>query len=61
MCVGTPERLRIDCVGFEAKAYCATAWRGSSANCAHFAHGIYPSAGAIGIPGLYVTEDPGSR
>ncbi|NQU41526.1 MAG: formaldehyde dehydrogenase, glutathione-independent [Lentisphaerae bacterium] len=58
--VGEPEvDAAVDCVGFEAK--------GHGANCSHEAPAtvlnsvmeVTRAAGSIGIPGLYVTGDPG--
>ncbi|CAN5820838.1 hypothetical protein BH24BAC1_BH24BAC1_37090 [soil metagenome] len=59
--VGVPEvDAAVDCVGFEA--------RGHGANCSHehpatvlnAAMEITRAGGSIGIPGLYVTGDPGA-
>jgi len=44
-------------VGFEARAMAA----GSARHRAEPGDGDHPAAGAIGIPGLYVTEDPGAH
>jgi glutathione-independent formaldehyde dehydrogenase len=48
----------IDCVGFEAKGSAGTDQPAAVLN---QAMDVTRPAGSIGIPGLYVTEDPGAR
>jgi len=60
--LGVPEvDCAIDCVGFEARP--RSGWQGRrSAGCrAQRPDEITRAAGAIGIPGLYVTDDPGAK
>src|SRR4029077_10346740 len=61
--LGTPEvDCAIDCVGFEAKAQ-GTGGKGIEARAVGL-NSLMESAraaGAIGIPGLYVTDDPGAK
>src|SRR5712664_2733510 len=60
--VGVPEvDSAIDCVGFEARAYGAAHGKEAPAIVLNSLMSITRPAGAIGIPGLYVTEDPGSQ
>ena len=57
--LGVPEvDAAVDCVGFEAKGH----RDGTEQNAAvlNQAMEVTRAAGAIGIPGLYVTEDPGA-
>jgi glutathione-independent formaldehyde dehydrogenase len=57
--LGVPEvDAAVDCVGFEAKGH----QDGTEQNAAvlNQAMEVTRAAGAIGIPGLYVTEDPGA-
>ncbi|GAN89419.1 formaldehyde dehydrogenase, glutathione-independent [Gluconobacter cerinus] len=57
--IGTPEvDSFIDAVGFEAKGYDGTE---QPAVILNQAMEVTRPAGAIGIPGLYVTEDPGAH
>ncbi|MDT7675316.1 MAG: glutathione-independent formaldehyde dehydrogenase [Pseudonocardiales bacterium] len=58
--LGVPEvDAAVDCVGFEAKGH----KDGTEENAAvlNQAMQVTRAAGGIGIPGLYVTEDPGAR
>src|ERR1700737_1211606 len=58
--VGVPEvDSAIDCVGFEARAYGAAHGKEAPAIVLNSLMSITRPAGAIGIPGLYVTEEPG--
>jgi glutathione-independent formaldehyde dehydrogenase len=60
--VGVPEvDSAIDCVGFEARAYGAAHGKEAPAIVLNSLMSITRPAGSIGIPGLYVTEDPGSK
>lgn len=59
--VGKPEvDAAVDAVGFEAKAHGAKGEE-APATVLNSLMTIVRAAGGIGIPGLYVTEDPGSR
>jgi glutathione-independent formaldehyde dehydrogenase len=59
--VGKPEvDAAIDAVGFEAKAQ-GKKGEEAPATVLNSLMSIVRAAGAIGIPGLYVTEDPGSK
>ena len=49
----------VDCVGFEAHGHSAEAKREAPATVLNSPMGITWARGALGIPGLYVTEDPG--
>lgn len=49
----------VDCVGFEARGHGADAKREAPATVLNSLMEITRAAGAIGIPGLYVTGDPG--
>src|SRR6266705_1609028 len=58
--VGVPEvDCAVDCVGFEARGHGADAKREAPATVLNSLMEITRAAGAIGIPGLYVTGDPG--
>jgi glutathione-independent formaldehyde dehydrogenase len=60
--VGVPEvDSAIDCVGFEARAYGTAHGKEAPAIVLNSLMSITRAAGSIGIPGLYVTEDPGSK
>jgi glutathione-independent formaldehyde dehydrogenase len=50
----------VDCVGFEAKGHGADANKEQAATVLNSAMEITRAGGAIGIPGLYVTGDPGA-
>jgi glutathione-independent formaldehyde dehydrogenase len=58
--VGVPEvDCAVDCVGFEARGHGKDAAREAPATVLNSLMEITRAAGAIGIPGLYVTGDPG--
>jgi glutathione-independent formaldehyde dehydrogenase len=60
--VGVPEvDCAIDCVGFEAHGYGANHATEAPATVLNSLMAITRPAGAIGIPGLYVTDDPGAK
>ncbi len=50
----------VDCVGFEAKGHGADSGKEQPATVLNTAMTITRAGGAIGIPGLYVTDDPGA-
>src|SRR5438067_3645857 len=57
--VGEPEvEAAVDCVGFEARGHGAGAGE-APATVLNSVMGITRAAGRVGIPGLYVTGDPG--
>jgi glutathione-independent formaldehyde dehydrogenase len=59
--LGVPEvDASIDAVGFEAKGYGSHSKTEAPATVLNSLMAITRAAGAIGIPGLYVTEDPGA-
>ncbi len=59
--VGVPEvDCAVDCVGFEARGHGPDAKREVPAAVLNSLMQITRAGGAIGIPGLYVTEDPGA-
>ena len=59
--VGVPEvDCFVDCVGFEASGHGASAGKEMPAIVLNQAMAITRAGGSIGIPGLYVTEDPGA-
>jgi glutathione-independent formaldehyde dehydrogenase len=59
--VGVPEvDSFVDCVGFEARGHGADSVREQPATVLNTAMAITRAGGAIGIPGLYVTGDPGA-
>ena len=59
--VGVPEvDSCVDCVGFEAKGHGADSSKEQPATVLNTAMTITRAGGAIGIPGLYVTGDPGA-
>jgi glutathione-independent formaldehyde dehydrogenase len=59
--LGVPEvDAAVDAVGFEAKGHGADADE-APATVLNSVMGITRAAGKIGIPGLYVTEDPGAK
>lgn len=61
MIVGIPEvDCFVDCVGFEASGHGASAGEEKPAIVLNQAMAITRAGGGIGIPGLYVTEDPGA-
>jgi glutathione-independent formaldehyde dehydrogenase len=58
--LGVPEvDSAVDCVGFEARGHGANAGTEAPATVLNSLMEITRAAGAIGIPGLYVTGDPG--
>ena len=60
--VGVPEvDSAIDCVGFEAHGHGSQHGTEAPATVLNSLMAITRAAGSIGIPGLYVTEDPGSK
>jgi glutathione-independent formaldehyde dehydrogenase len=60
--VGVPEvDASIDAVGFEARGHGGQHTTEAPATVLNSLMAITRAAGAIGIPGLYVTEDPGSK
>lgn len=59
--IGVPEvDSAVDCVGFEARGHGADAATEQPATVLNAAMTITRAGGAIGIPGLYVTGDPGA-
>jgi glutathione-independent formaldehyde dehydrogenase len=59
--VGVPEvDSFVDCVGFEAKGHGADSGKEQPATVLNTAMAITRAGGGIGIPGLYVTGDPGA-
>ncbi len=60
--LGTPEvDASIDAVGFEARGHGSQHTTEAPATVLNSLMTITRAAGGIGIPGLYVTEDPGSK
>ena len=60
--VGVPEvDAAIDCVGFEAHGHGHDAGHEHPATVLNSVMEITRAGGAIGIPGLYVTDDPGAQ
>lgn len=60
--LGVPEvDASVDAVGFEAKGHGAHHTEEAPATVLNSLMAITRAAGGIGIPGLYVTEDPGSK
>ena len=60
--VGVPEvDAAIDCVGFEAHGHGSEHGTEAPATVLNSLMTITRAAGSIGIPGLYVTEDPGAK
>jgi glutathione-independent formaldehyde dehydrogenase len=58
--LGEPEvDCGVDCVGFEARGHGAGASKEAPATVLNSLMTITRAGGAIGIPGLYVTDDPG--
>ena len=59
--IGVPEvDSFVDCVGFEARGHGSDSGREQPATVLNTAMAITRAGGAIGIPGLYVTGDPGA-
>ncbi len=60
--LGIPEvDAAVDAVGFEARGHGADSSNEAPATVLNSLMAITRAAGSIGIPGLYVTEDPGSK
>ena len=60
--LGVPEvDCGIDCVGFEAHGHGAQAGEEHPATVLNSLMTVTRAGGAIGIPGLYVTDDPGAK
>jgi glutathione-independent formaldehyde dehydrogenase len=60
--IGTPEvDASVDAVGFEARGHGAQHATEAPATVLNSLMSITRAAGGIGIPGLYVTEDPGAK
>jgi len=60
--IGIPEvDCFVDCVGFEARGHGANAIEERPATVLNTAMAITRAGGSIGIPGLYVTGDPGAK
>jgi glutathione-independent formaldehyde dehydrogenase len=60
--LGVPEvDASVDAVGFEAKGHGAEHSSEAPATVLNSLMAITRAAGALGIPGLYVTEDPGAK
>jgi glutathione-independent formaldehyde dehydrogenase len=58
--LGVPEvDAAVDCVGFEARGHGAEAKKEAPATVLNIAMTVVKAGGNIGIPGLYVTGDPG--
>jgi glutathione-independent formaldehyde dehydrogenase len=58
--LGVPEvDSAVDCVGFEARGHGAGSSKEAPATVLNSLMQITRAAGAVGIPGLYVTDDPG--
>ena len=60
--IGIPEvDCFVDCVGFEARGHGSHAGEERPATVLNAAMAVTRAGGAIGIPGLYVTGDPGAK
>ena len=60
--IGVPEvDAAVDCVGFEARGHGHDATVEKPATVLNSVMEITRAGGAIGIPGLYVTDDPGAK
>jgi glutathione-independent formaldehyde dehydrogenase len=60
--IGVPEvDSAVDCVGFEAHGHGQEAGQEKPATVLNSLMEVTRAGGAIGIPGLYVTDDPGAR
>jgi glutathione-independent formaldehyde dehydrogenase len=58
--LGVPEiDCAVDCVGFEARGHGENAKKEAPATVLNSLMSLTRAGGAIGIPGLYVTDDPG--
>jgi glutathione-independent formaldehyde dehydrogenase len=59
--VGVPEvDCAVDCVGFEARGHGAESGKEAPATVLNSLMTVTRAGGALGIPGLYVTDDPGA-
>jgi glutathione-independent formaldehyde dehydrogenase len=59
--VGVPEvDAAVDCVGFEARGHGSDSGTEQPATVLNALMALTRAGGALGIPGLYVTEDPGA-
>jgi glutathione-independent formaldehyde dehydrogenase len=59
---GVPEvDCGVDCVGFEARGHGANSGDEQPATVLNSLMTVTRAGGALGIPGLYVTDDPGSK
>lgn len=60
--LGVPEvDAAVDCVGFEARGHGRHAGEEQPATVLNQVMEVTRAGGGVGIPGLYVTEDPGAR
>ena len=60
--LGVPEvDCGVDCVGFEARGHGASAGDEHPATVLNSLMTVTRAGGSLGIPGLYVTDDPGSK
>jgi glutathione-independent formaldehyde dehydrogenase len=60
--VGAPEvDCAVDCVGFEARGHGASSGEEHPATVLNSLMQVARAGGGIGIPGLYVTDDPGAK
>jgi glutathione-independent formaldehyde dehydrogenase len=60
--VGVPEvDCSVDCVGFEARGHGQNSTQEQPATVLNSLMELTRAGGGIGIPGLYVTEDPGAK
>jgi glutathione-independent formaldehyde dehydrogenase len=60
--LGVPEvDCGVDCVGFEARGHGAEAAEEHPATVLNSLMTVTRAGGAVGIPGLYVTDDPGAK
>lgn len=59
--LGTPEvDCGVDCIGFEARGHGPDAQKEQPATVLNQMQEVTRAGGGVGIPGLYVTEDPGA-
>jgi glutathione-independent formaldehyde dehydrogenase len=60
--IGVPEvDSAVDCVGFEARGHGSDSGKEQPATVLNTLMAITRAGGALGIPGLYVTDDPGAE
>jgi glutathione-independent formaldehyde dehydrogenase len=60
--VGVPDvDCGVDCVGFEARGHGADSSKEQPATVLNALMELTRAGGGVGIPGLYVTEDPGAK